>query len=275
MEELAEEVLADPPGVLVRPGRVRGTGVLVLGGSSGAVEADRCRLLARHGATAMSIRWFGGPGQQDGTWEVPLETFTRALDRLAGECDRLALLGTSFGAEAALLVAAHDPRVAAVVAVAPTSVVWAGVTPHGRQTSHWTQCGEPLPFVPFDETWRPDADPPAYRGCYEASLRAATGRREQAAIPVEQIAGELVLVAGGDDQVWPSDDFASAIAARRSAHGLATTVLTHPAAGHRVVLPGERPVRRGMALARGGTPEADLELGRRAWPHLVTALGLS
>ncbi len=80
-----------------------GTGVLVLSGSSGAVEDDRARLLAAHGATALALRWFGWPGQQPAPFEVPLETFVEALDRLAGECARLAVLGTSFGAEAALL----------------------------------------------------------------------------------------------------------------------------------------------------------------------------
>jgi dienelactone hydrolase len=263
----------DPAGVLVHPDAPSGTGVLVLGGSSGAVEADRARLLAGHGATAMSIRWFGGEGQQPGTWEVPLEIFTGALDRLARSCDRLALLGTSFGAEAALLVAAHDARVTAVIAVAPSSVVWAGVD-DARQTSHWTLAGVPVPFVRFEEGWQPDADPPAFRGLYEASLNADPIAAEQAAIPVERIVGDVVLVAGGDDQVWPSDDFARRIAERRTAHGRATTVVTHPSAGHRVALPGEQPVRRGMAIARGGTPEADRELGSLAWPHIAEALEL-
>jgi hypothetical protein len=58
-------------------------GVLVLGGSSGRVEAGRCALLSAHGMTAMSIRWFGGPGQPPGICEVPLETFVSALDQLA------------------------------------------------------------------------------------------------------------------------------------------------------------------------------------------------
>lgn len=270
-----EEPLADPGGVLVRPRRPAGTGVLVLGGSSGAVEVDRARLLARHGATATSIRWFGGPGQQPGPWEVPLETFTAALDRLATVSDRLAILGTSFGAEAALLVASLDARVEAVVAIAPTSVVWAGVTPDGRQTSHWSRDGQPVPFVPFDQGWEPDTDPPAFRGCYEASLRADPAAGERAAIPVERIRGDVVLVAGGDDRVWPATDFARHIVERRAEHGLATTAVTLPGAGHRVVLPGEQPVRRGLAMARGGHPGADRELGELAWPHVRSALHLT
>ncbi|TIC80154.1 hypothetical protein E8D37_16300 [Nocardioides sp. GY 10127] len=72
------------------------------------------------------------------------------------------VLGTSFGAEAALLTGALSDRVDAVVAFAPSDVVWAGVTAEGRVTSHWSRHGRPLPFVSFDETWEPTEDPPAY-----------------------------------------------------------------------------------------------------------------
>lgn len=271
--------MSDPAGrdVLLRPAPDAapcGTGVLVLAGSSGALEVERARLLADHGTTVLALGWFGGPGQQPGPFEVPLETFVAGLDRLAPHVDRLAVLGTSFGAEAALLTGCHDPRVAAVVALAPTPVVWAGVTPEGRVTSHWTRDGLPVPYVPFDEDWVPDTDPPAYVGCYRQSLLTHSRRVEAATIPVERCAAELVLVGGGDDRVWPGADFARALAARRLPDGPATTVVTHPAAGHRVVLPGERPVERGLSMARGGTPAADAELGRWAWPHVAAALRL-
>jgi uncharacterized protein len=218
----------------------------------------------------LAIRWFGGVGQSPGTYDVPLETFTTAIDRLAERGDRLVVVGTSFGAEAALLTAAHDGRVDAVVAIAPSSVVWAGVQTdeqgkHG-QVSHWTWRGEPLPFVPLDESWQPDADPPSFRAQFERSL--ARRRDDEAIIPVERIAGEVVLVVGDDDLVWPSALFAQMIVDRRRTNGRSTTLVTHPRAGHRVILPGERPASGGMRMARGGTPEADRELGELLWPHL-------
>jgi dienelactone hydrolase len=266
------ENLTDPEGVLVHPATPTGCGVLVLAGSSGRIETGRARLLAEAGATAMSIRWFGGPGQPPGPHDVPLESFSGALDRLAASCDRLVVVGTSFGAEAALLTAVHDDRVDAVAALAPSSVVWAGIEEAtGRVTSHWTLAGRPLAHVPFVEDWAPDTDPPAYVDLYRRSLAAHPD--PAAAIPVERIRGEVLLVAGGDDRVWPSELFAAALAARRDAAGLDTTVLTRPDAGHRVVLPGETPVTGGHAMARGGTPEADAALGAAAWPHLLRLLG--
>lgn len=248
------------------------TGVLVLSGSSGVPEEERARVLTEAGASAIALPWFGAEGLQPGPFDVPLELFVEALDRLAVTCDRLAILGTSFGAEAALLVAVHDPRVDAVVGIAPSPVVWAGIDTRSdppRETSHWTLGGHPVPFVPFDPDWRPDTEPPAYRSLYASSLALAT---PEAWIPVERIHGEVVLVGGEDDQVWPGADFARLVASRRAEYGRPTTVVTHPRAGHRVLLPGERPVRRGQAMARGGSDEADAELGAAVWPALVAAI---
>jgi dienelactone hydrolase len=246
--------------------------VLVLAGSSGALEQERARILTEAGVCAVPLRWFGWPGQQPGPFEVPLELFVNALDRLQPQCDRLALLGSSFGAEAALLVAAHDERVAAVIGFAPSPVVWPGYddrTEPPRETSHWTLGGRPLPYVPLDPSWRPDRDPPASRTLYASSLASAP---DDAWIPVERIRGDVVLAGGGNDQVWPGADFARLIAARRSEHGLATTVVIHPEAGHRVMLPGEQPVERGQTMARGGSDRADPELGAAVWPAVLAAL---
>ncbi|MGE0727724.1 MAG: acyl-CoA thioester hydrolase/BAAT C-terminal domain-containing protein [Acidimicrobiia bacterium] len=257
---------------VVRPQRACGTGVLVLAGSSGAVDLERAGLFAAHGAVALALRWFGGPGQQPGPWHVPLETFTAALDVLTPEVDWLATVGTSFGAEAALCVAATDTRIDAVVAISPSPYVWPASDDTGQLRSHWTRHGTPLPFVPFDHTWTATSDPPAFRSLYERSLHTHADEAAAAAIAIEDFAGQLVLIAGDDDQVWPAADWARTIAHRRAQHQLPTTLITHPEAGHRVILPGEQPVRRGQHMQRGGNDTADAELGTMAWPHVHTAL---
>jgi dienelactone hydrolase len=257
--------------VLVRPeGEVRGA-ALVLGGSSGRVEDDRCRVLAAAGIAALSLRWFGGHGQPPGICEVPLETFAPALRRLRDLAPSVGVLGLSKGAEAALLLAVDDPHLS-VVAVSPTHVVWANVGAglDGRsepQRSSWTRGGEPLAWVPYDGTWAGTETV----GLYEQSLRSCAAEIPAATIPVERIAAAVVVVAGGDDRVWPSVRSAEAIRARRGDRP--TTIVTHPDAGHRVVFPGESPVTAGAALVRGGTPQADAALGAMAWPHVLRALG--
>ena len=270
--------LAWADGLLALPDdRPPASAVLVLSGSSGRIERERARLLARNGSAALTFRWFGGAGQPPGVCEVPLETFLPALDQLADLSDRVIVLGVSKSAEAGLLLAARDPRITSVVGLAPTSVVWANVGPglDGRerpQRSSWTWHGRPLPFVPYDDSWEPDGDPPRFRGSYEQSLRVAGTAADAARIPVEAITADVLLTAGGDDQVWPSLDYARTIADRRSAAGGTTRIITSPDAGHRLILPGELVATGGLRLARGGSEVADRALGAQLWPHLLALL---
>lgn len=267
--------LSEPAGVRWVPGAHRGAGVLVLAGSSGRVDEPRARLIAEQGCIAESVQWFGGPGQQAGPWEIPLETFQRRVTDLARDCDRVYLVGTSFGAEAALVTAAVTPGIDGVVAFAPSDVVWAGIDPAARrQTSHWCLDGHPLPFVAFDESWQPDGDPPGFRSLYLRSRDADPAATAAAAIAVERIE-RVITVVGGDDQVWPSDLHAENIRARRAAHGMSTTTVTDNEAGHRAVLPGEPVVSGGVRMRRGGTETADRRLGRLAWNEMLQALDLA
>jgi dienelactone hydrolase len=263
--------LSEPAGVRWIPDSHRGTGVLVLAGSSGRVDEPRARVLAEQGFTAESVQWFGGPGQNPGPWEIPLETFQRRVADLARDCDRVHIVGTSFGAEAALVTAAHTPGVDSVVAFAPSDVIWAGVDPAGRQTSHWSLDGRPLPFIAFDDSWQPDGDPPSFRSLYLRSRQADPAAVAGATIPVERIRGVLT-VAGKDDQVWPSELHAESIRSRRAAHGLETIAVTDDEAGHRAVLPGEAAVSGGVRMRRGGTETADRRIGRLAWAQLLPLL---
>jgi dienelactone hydrolase len=263
--------LSEVEGVRWLPDASVGVGALVLAGSSGRVDSARAEMLARHGAMAESIRWFGGAGQHDGPWEIPLELFLGRIDDLSRECDRVVVMGTSFGSEAALLAGALHPDVDAVVAFAPSDVVWAGMRADGSVTSHWTLGGVPLPYVPFDDEWAADAEVPAYVGLYEASRRRFEDRLVDAAIPVENIK-RLVLVAGGDDEVWPAVAMSQKIDARRQDHDLETISLSNPEAGHRTILPGEPVVTRGARMRRGGHDEADRRLGELAWAEISALL---
>lgn len=121
------------------------------------------------------------------------------------------LCGTSKGAEAALLVAAHDPRIDAVVAISPTSVVWGNIGPGADgvswpERSSWTLKGLPFPFVPTDPNWKASCvdGVVSYRGLFEHCLTAFKEEAGKAAIPVEDISATVMLVAGGDDALWPS-----------------------------------------------------------------------
>ncbi|MER6471565.1 acyl-CoA thioester hydrolase/BAAT C-terminal domain-containing protein [Streptomyces collinus] len=277
-----ERELTDPwEGVLVTPTRGSDTGVLVLAGSSGRVERERARILAEQGMTALSIRWFGGPGQSPGICEIPLETFTDAVDHLqAMGAQRIGVLGTSKGAEAALLTAVHDPRVDVVIALSPTSHVWCNVGPGRDGVQHpyrssWTWREQALPFIPMDDSWtpaKPGSGPVAIRGWYERSELTFAHLLPPAEISVEKARADLLLVAGGDDAMWPSLAFAEQLARRRRSAGATVRLVARHDAGHRPRLPGESPAPASPRFLYGGTPEADALLGAAAWSQILDML---
>jgi acetyl esterase/lipase len=270
-------------GAMVRPEAFRGLGVLILTGSSGRVDLERAALFAEGGALALAQRWWGGAGQARGINEAPLEMFVQAIDRLVLEgCERIAIVGVSYGAIAALLTAVHDPRVDLVAAISPSSVVWQSEGP-GLDGSAWpprsafSWRGEPLPFVVWDpRAWPPAGTPnPVFRPMFEKSLKTFAQDVPAASIPVEQARAQIVLVAGGADALWPSDTFARQIAARLRRHGKAPSLIEHPKAGHSPVFPGEAARDAPVERAWGGSPAADLELGEMAWRELAELLGLA
>ena len=242
-----------------------GTGVLVVAGSSGRLDVGRAQMLVSRGVTALALRWFGGDAQPVVPCEIPLETFIEAIDMLTGECERIVLMGLSYGAEAALLTACVDDRVDAVVALAPTDVAWEGQYEHDDdpRRSKWTHGGQPVSFVPLDRAWEPPSTMPAFVELYEHSRELAGGDVVEAAvIRVEKFGGELVLVAGGDDKVWPSTQSAKNIATRRARSHLHTFVVEDPRAGHPIVLPGETPPNPSRPYQVGGDEDAPQRLGR-------------
>lgn len=255
------------------------TGVIVLSGSSGRVDTDRAALFAKAGANALALRWFGGAGQSPGICEIPLETFFSATDYLVSKgCQRIIFVGTSKGAEAALLVATHDQRVHAVIAISPTSVVWGNIGP-GKdgvawpERSSWSLEGSPLEFVPAVAAWeRGNRDGLiAYRPLFEQSLDANPESAQRAEIPIEKTSADVVLVAGGDDALWPSDVFAQQLFRRRKEYGMPVSLVVDRQAGHRILLPGEN-TPRSTLHAHGGSDEADARLGESAWGKITALL---
>jgi hypothetical protein len=265
-------------GALLRPERASDLGVIVLSGSSGRVDVDRARLFAERGAVSLAQRWWGGEGQAASITQVPLELFVAGVDRLKAEgCARIAMVGTSKGAEAALLAATIDPRIDLVVAVSPTHVVWQNMGPAWPPTSSFTLGGAVLPFIVYDPRGWPAAGTPrpSYRPMWEKSLATFAEDVPAATIAVERARAEIILVAGGADLLWPSDTAAHAIAARLQAHGKTARLIEHPGAGHSPVFPGEPARQEPLERAWGGSPAADAELGAAAWAEIAARLNLT
>lgn len=259
-------------------------GILLLGGSEGGISPGVGRMakaLQAKGFAVLQVSYFASPGQPAKLERVPLETFDTALDWLKAQtevdAERLAVVGGSKGAEAALIVATRHPELRAVVAAMPSSVAWQGIDwnivamiltpPDGS----WSLNGKPIPFVPY-------AQPKQYGGpvsdIYEASL-LELAKHQDAIIPIEKTRAPVLLVCGKADTLWPSCPMAEQVKARAHANGgPIVTILAYDNAGHAVMgLPVEKSNPSYDRLdTLGGTDEGNNTARTDGWPKVVEHL---
>lgn len=270
--------------------------VITLGGSGGGLDWETAGALAGHGFATLALPYFGFEPLPRSLNSIPLEYFEKALRwvarRLEVDPARIAVHGISRGGELALLLAATFPEIAAVVGVAPGSVVWQGTgkSPDGRRAvSTWTYRGEELPFVPYRMfpfklkqafrviAWRRAVE---FVPLHRASLRDRAAV-ERATIPVERIRGPVLLISAGDDRVWPSSEMSRGVVQRLAARG-ESALCAHfhfPTAGHMLRLPHtpattleSKHPGLGVKLAFGGTPEANARARVDAWQETLAFL---
>jgi dienelactone hydrolase len=265
-------------GHLFLPPNTPAPGVLVLGGSEGGYADEVAALLASNGFTALSLAYFGVGGLPAELGEIPLEYFERAVAWLGEQSavldGRVAILGTSKGAEAALLVASRSPAVRGVVAYTPSSVAWYCIC-SGLPRSSWSLDGKGIVAVPPLRQPPPAAAGPVRPAAnYLSRLRGAP---VGATILVERIRGPLLLVAGDDDQLWPSFLMARQIMERRASRGghPSDRLLAYAGAGHLIgksFLPAGSTRIAGGRIETGGTPAANARAQADAWPKVLQFL---
>jgi dienelactone hydrolase len=101
-----------------------------------------------------------------------------------------------------------------------------------------------------------------------------------AEIPVERIQSPILLFSAKDDQVWPSDLFATRVVARLRAHDFKHPVehYSYDAAGHQMARPfvptsDVREIRLHPVSKRpnmmGGTPEGQAKANEDSWQKLL------
>ena len=198
------------------------------------------------------------PGVPNALESVPLEYVRTAIDWLTEQrgvdAERIGVRGASRGAELALLLASRDPRIKAVVAVAPSSVAWSGLP--NFVAPAWTEGSDPVPFLV------PKVD--GGRTGFQWYLDAlALPEAQAAAIPVERINGPVLTINGADDQLWPSQLMAEQVMARLGAanHPHPDRHVTLPGTGHIIPLPNEPTT----GLPYGGNPRDAARGALVAW----------
>ncbi|HVV50839.1 MAG TPA: acyl-CoA thioester hydrolase/BAAT C-terminal domain-containing protein, partial [Polyangia bacterium] len=167
----------------------------------------------------------------------------------------------------------------AVIANVPSPFAWYGLGAHGAPAGcSWSRAGRALPCVPApaeNAAW-PAPDPArlvAFRDQYEAARKDAAAVA-RAFFPLERIAGPVLCLAAGDDQVWDSEaQCAHALEYLRAhRHPFADRALTFAGAGHLYLeartgpaaAMNAAPLGTGGRMAFGGTPEADARAAREA-----------
>ena len=186
--------------------------------------------------------------------EIPVDRLNTVRDWLAAQPEtdttRIGLWGISKGAEFVLIAASYLQGVKAVVAIAPSDVIWEGWGRPGPAASSFALDGHALPFQPYGDY--PAELENRQRGGGDLDyLRIHTAGRTEypeklaaARIPIERFKGTLLLVAGEGDTVWPSAEMARNIAQRRAAAGETTRLLIFPNAEHALGGPGTVPLEQ-------------------------------
>jgi dienelactone hydrolase len=271
-------------GRLYEPPGDRRAAILVLSGSNGGIQASHAPMLAAQGYVVFSLAYFRAPGLPKDLVEIPLEYLQRGMDWLRArpsvDPERLAVFGLSRGAELALLLGAHYPEIKAVVAIAPSHVVWEGAVRDPEKKglaalradrSGWTVGGEPVAFVPKTIGPALAAKVEAGERFVAAEMMRLDGvdpeRLARAEIPVERINGPVFLVSSRADRMWPAADMAAAVVARLKARRFPHRVesWTFDDAAH--ALPDSwMPIAHGGTL--GGTAAGNAHAFADYWPKL-------
>lgn len=253
--------------VFVPGGEDPSPAVLVLGGSEGGLGWQRSigPLLAERGFVAMGLAYFGMEGLPPDLERIPLEYVEHALTwlRLQPYVDstRVGVGGLSKGGELALLVASMRPEIRAVAAFVPSGYVFQSIAPGFPRTSSWSYRGRDVPFLPYGSVDSPESIAELYRAGVEQadSLESAT-------IPVERIAGPVLLLSGEEDTLWPSTWLSERVMERLRERQFPHSFehVSYPDAGHLI-----SSVPDDDGTHRGGTAEGNREAQREGRERFI------
>lgn len=278
------------------PGGGKRPAIILLGGSEGGSYVTRgAAALASRGFAVLALPYYSPaqwPSQKAelptlpaAFVDIPVERLNEARAWLQTRDDvdatRIALHGTSKGAEFALLAALHLPWVSSVVAVVPSDVVWEGwgAGVEGGQRASFALNGKPFPFVPYLDFGQEfmgfqTGEAVRIRRPQDKGRAAHPAAAAAARINVERIKAPVLVVGGHEDQVWASGMMAQNIAERRAEAKLDTVALVYVDAGHYLSGNGYNPTTQydaGPSKA-GGTPAGNAYAQADAWPKTIAFL---
>jgi len=191
--------------------------IILLGGSEGVINPllPIAASLANKGFNVLAVQYFN-PFQDNVNEEnvilpkkiecIPVEYINNAVDWLIKKnpFNEVSMIGSSKGAELALLVASVNKNIKQLVAISPSAYVFEGVN---SLQSSWSLKSYPVPFIPYlpfinildlikNYIFSILQIPQGYILSYELS-RLLCFDKKKARIKVENINGDVCIMAGG------------------------------------------------------------------------------
>lgn len=262
--------------------------VIVLHGSAAAIPHRLSRMLATQGYATLALQYFDASGLPDSLRKVPLEYFDRAIEWLTNQPsvqnDGIGLIGFSRGVEAALLTAVNREGPTTVIGYSGSGVIShgvSGVPPRAFVNQPaWTRNGKRIAsaesigavFDAVEEIHQHQCNTESL----PESIRSRVSREvlDQVVIPVEDINGPILLLAGVDDRQWPTTSVSTLTIDRlqQGDHPYPYGLQAYCNAGHIFTVPYADYTGSLSSDQYGGTPEANARAAADAWPLVLAYL---
>ena len=194
--------------------------IVVMGGEQSILPGIKfAERFADYGITGLAVSLFGADGLPDSPNGIPVDMFIPAVKYLREEkkINRISIYGQSMGSIFAVLAAQYIGGFENLIMVSPTHVPFEGTlkdkkTMTGRSVATWK--GEDIPFVKADfskvkatKYYRhPDSVCKvmgmwiAYHDAYKDESASYKAR-----LSVEKTDARILLIAGDEDEAWPSE----------------------------------------------------------------------
>ncbi len=251
-------------------------GVIIIGGSDGNLLSNKAKELAANGYPALALGYFGKEGLPSNLEEVPLEYFFKAIEWLRKkpgvDPNKIVLIGSSRGAEAALLVASKNRKVRGVIGYVPGYAAFGNLRRSLSQPEKpgWTFKGKPVPYLSGNTL--PEFD----TANQLRENRVDEAEVKQTMIKVERINGPILLFSSKTDKIWHSTAMSDAIIKRLKAKRFRFPYehISYDDASH--IILGKAPVRIKLPdnseFYFGGTEEGTEKARKDSWKQVLLFL---
>ncbi len=247
--------------------------IIIGGGQDGDYWSQQ---LANTGFVGLSLPYIRREGLPPLPENIDLAYFEDAFKWMQKQpevdSNKIVLLGASRNAELALILGATFPNlIHGVIAYSPSAYAWSNtVLPYNSNEikASWVYHGKEIPYIPMDKISGNETGKINTLAYWEKGLQK-TSFLSQAAIPIENINGPVLLFSGKDDHVWPSTYMAELLTIRAKDHDFAYPFqnISYENAGH--LISGNPEVKTEIANGKmtvngkvyefefGGTMEGD------------------